>query len=294
MSLKMRASIVGLLLVFGPLSIAFCQEPVWKQVLDIEERRANLVGFNNEKHGITVGYAGAVWFTKDSGQTWTKGVNISACRFGLDILDDLTAFNCGNVSSMRFTVDGGRNWDKMADFDTTEANHFRFLSFIDDKTGWLGAPTILAATTDRGASWKELRKPDGMGRIAAIELVMGSNGNAGFVLDSNGTLYATADGGAAWSAKPIVVQGSKFNFTPNDAPANAMQFKNPMEGVVIAYRTEPKKGWVALSTGDAGATWKAEEITEAMDPASAAFISNDGVYVTLYFPKVISVFKRGS
>ncbi len=291
MSAKMRSMIVGLLLAFGVTGAAFCQDVAWRKVLEIKDKNTYIAAFNNEEHGIMAGYGGAVWFTKDSGQTWKKGANISMCRFGLEIVDDNTAFNCGNGGGNRVTVDGGRNWDKMADFGMSEPAHCRFLSFIDGKTGWIGSAMLLASTDDRGANWNKIQKPDGMGQIAAIDLFQPK---AGFVLNSKGSLYATVDGGAAWTSKPIVLAGSSFAFTSNRTAANALQFKNPREGTIVAYRTEPKKAWVALTTADAGDSWKVEEITDAVDPASAIYFSNDGRFVTLYDnSKVISVFKRG-
>lgn len=292
MTVKMKSMIVGLILIFGAASAAFCQDSVWRKVLEIKGRNTYIAAFNNEKHGITAGYGGAVLFTKDSCQTWKRGSNISMCRFGLEIVDDNTAFTCGNGGGNRVSVDGGGNWDKMADFGMNEPAHCRFLSFIDGKTGWIASAMVLASTDDRGASWNKIQKPDGMGKIAAIDLFQPK---AGYVLNSKGALFATVDGGAAWTSKPIVLQGSSFAFTPNNTAANAMQFKSSREGTVIAYRTEPKKAWVALRTEDAGDSWKVEEITDAVDPVSAVYFSNDGRFVTLYNgSKVISVFREGT
>ncbi len=293
MTVKTRSMIVVLLLVFGAASASFCQDSAWRKAVEVRDRTVFIAAFNNEKHGIMAGYEGIIWCTNDSGQTWKMGANMRKHGFhlfGLEIVDDLIAFTCGNGGGVRVTVDGGKNWDKMADFGVNQPAHCRFLSFIDGKTGWIASSLTLASTDDCGAKWDKIQKPDGMGQIAAIDLFQPK---AGFVLDSNGSLYATTDGGNVWTGKPIVLAGSSFAFTPNNAPANAMQFKNSMEGTVIAYRTEPKKGWVALTTMDAGNSWKVEEITDAADPASAVFFSNDGRFVTLYSSKVASVFKRG-
>jgi photosystem II stability/assembly factor-like uncharacterized protein len=291
MSVRMKSFILGLLLASGAASAAFCQESTWQKVVEYQGRSTNIAGFSSETHGIIAGFMGKVAVTNDSGKTWKIAFNLSNCRFGLDVLDDNVAVNAGNGTRVNVTTDGGRNWSSLGDFEMCLPDNCMFLSFLDVKTGWAGSTTVLASTDNGGADWSKIPQPEGMGQIAAIDLLQPKTG---FLLDSNGCLYSTSDGGALWSAKPVAVQGSRFAFTPGLCAANAMQFKNAKEGVLIAYRSEPKKAWVALRTEDGGDSWSVEEITDAMDPASAVTVSHDARFVTLYYAKVISVFKRGS
>jgi hypothetical protein len=73
-----------------------------------------------------------------------------------------------------------------------------------------------------------------------------------------------------------------------------MRFTSAEEGLAILYRSEPKAGWVALSTEDAGTSWKVEEITDEIKPAGAVFLSKDGLYATFYYANRLLVFKRSA
>src|SRR5512143_1438269 len=105
-------------------------------------------GFMNESFGMTVGYGGEVHYTNDGGASWPQAANSSKCRFGLEIVDDQVAWHCGNGGHVRKSTDGGKTWQAVADFGPSEPNQCRFLSFLDDTTGWAATPSQLAATND--------------------------------------------------------------------------------------------------------------------------------------------------
>ena len=94
-----------------------------------------VAGFHDDGFGITVGYSGDVRYTTDGGQLWTSAENKSWCRYGLDIVDEKTAWHCGNGGHVRASTDGGQTWQTVADFGPNQPDHCRFLSFLDAKTG---------------------------------------------------------------------------------------------------------------------------------------------------------------
>src|SRR5512146_3271532 len=127
-------------------------------------------GFLDDSFGITVGYSGGVYYTTDGAQTWSQANNTSYCRFGLDIVDQQTAWNCGNGGHVRLSTDGGKNWQAVADFGGSEPDHCRYLSFLDARTGWAAAPELLGTTTDAGTTWNTLALPKDIKDMAAIAL----------------------------------------------------------------------------------------------------------------------------
>lgn len=279
-----------------PLAVAsaFGQD-AWHMVVDSKPtQRVNIAGFIDEKRGVTAGYAGATYYTEDSGGSWVKAANSSLCRYGLEIVDGGSAITCGNGGDNRISLDAWKTWAAMKTYGPSEPDHFRFLSFLDVKTGWAAGPSTLSSTDDSGATWSELKPPRDIERIAAIDLLPGEQGRVGYLLDSNGVLHLTEDGGETWSSHAIRVLGVQLNFisTMTYAPSAALQFKSREEGMVIAYRAKPEPAWVSLCTVDAGASWKVEEITNQLGTASSVYLSKDGLYVTLYYSHRLLAFKK--
>jgi photosystem II stability/assembly factor-like uncharacterized protein len=274
---------------------AFGQGAAWKKVADLRpEHKINIAGFFDEKRGITGGFKGATYYTEDGGNSWVRATNKSGNRYGLEILEPGIALSCGDGGDNRISLDGGKTWSDMAQHGPNMLEHCKFMSFQDGKTGWMAAPGLLSSTSDSGATWKDLSLPVGLDKIAEIALAPGGQGKTGFLLGVNGFLYSTVDGGVSWSGKAISIGDAKLAYSSDAtaSPVAALRFTSAEEGLAILYRSEPKAGWVALSTEDAGASWKVEEITDEINPASAVFLSRDGAYATLYYAGRLLVLKR--
>ena len=271
------------------------QETAWQALIDAKAaQRVYIAGFNDDTRGITAGYAGATYYSENAGSSWTKAANISMCRYGLDILDGGVAVTCGNGGDNRISLDGGKTWSAMRRYGPSEPDQFRFASFLDAKTGWIGGPLGIASTADSGATWSEIKLPPGVENIAAIALLAGGQGKVGFALGADGSLSRTNDGGATWTTKAIAASGADVAFTnaSNFVSSAAMRFQSQAEGLVVAYRRNPKPAWVALSTTDGGDSWTIEDITSGIEPAGSVYLSTDGRYATLYYSHRVVVFKR--
>jgi len=284
-------SLTCLLLFFQAWSSP-CQTS-WQKVVDVNPtQRIYIAGFGDAAHGITGGYFGATYDTVDGGKTWTKAKNYSLCRWGLDIVSDTIAFTCGSGGDNRKTADGGQTWTEMADFGPDQPpDQCRFISFVDAKTGWVAAPAVMARTSDAGATWTQVKLPDGMDKVAALDL-LGDTQLTALVLGADGKIYKSVDNGATWSSRPVSVADHQITFDPGSAPVNALRFQNAREGTAIAYETSPRQAWVALQTTNGGDSWVVESVTGEMDPQSAVYLSGDGRYVTLYSSHRVVVFER--
>jgi hypothetical protein len=286
----------SLLLLLAAAS-AFAQNAAWQMVVDSKPKQMiNVAGFIDEKRGVTAGYAGATYYTEDSGGSWIKAPSTSLCRYGLEIVDGGAAITCGQGGDNWVSLDGWKTWTAMQTHGPSEPDHFRFLSFPDIKTGWAAGPSQLSSTKDSGATWSDLVLPQGVERIATIDLLPGEQGSAGFLLDSSGALHLTEDGGATWSSEAISVPGVQLSYISmmTWGPSAAIRFMSRELGIVIAYRTKPDPAWVSLSTADGGASWNVEEITRQPGPGSSVYLSKDGLYATLYYSRRILAFKKAA
>jgi photosystem II stability/assembly factor-like uncharacterized protein len=143
-----------------------------------------------------------VYYSADGGQNWSPGKNTSFCRFGLNIVDQQTAWNCGNGGHVRVSTDGGKNWQAVANFGGSEPDQCCFLSFLDAHTGWAAAPQLLGVTTNGGSIWNKLALPKGIKDVAAIAL---RTATEGYLLDTTGTVFVTTDGGLTWKREPVAI-----------------------------------------------------------------------------------------
>lgn len=262
-------------------------ESSWEEIHDIKvSHTVNIEGFYSRDYGITVGYAGASFYTTDGGETWTKGTNTSMCRFCLDIVDENLAWSAGNGKNVRVTKDNGQNWTAVKDTTCLETAHLN-IEFIDDQTGWVCTHTKLASTADGGKTWTEMTIPEGVKRISAIYLRTAQDG---YLLAQDGTLYITKDGGTSWETKKIdpseqvaMYPNSKFEFAREQIPVVDFTFTDENNGTVIftcPIINKDKETWVATTT-DGGETWEYEKLMFDDFKAFRVYISADGKYLTL-------------
>jgi hypothetical protein len=229
-------------------------------------------GFHDDSFGIMVGYSGAVYYTADGGKTWLKGNNTSYCRFGLDIVDRLTAWNCGNAGHVRVSTDGGKNWLAAENFGGSEPDHCRFLSFLDARTGWAATPQVLGVTTDGGAAWNTLALPEGIQAIAAIAL---RTTTEGYLLDTAGAVFVTSDGGRTWTARSLGLADNE-KLAIAFAPTAVIRFTDSRNGMAV-FKLED--GVFSARTADGGLTWQREPVAIPY-AAPTLYLSHDGQTLT--------------
>lgn len=234
--------------------------------------KAFMAGFENEKFGITVGYAGTMYYTNDGGDNWTQGNNKSYCRFGLEILNDKVAICSGNKGHVRKTTDGGANWTELADYGEMGPNQCRFVSFVDENNGWIAAPHRMGITTDGGKSFSEAKLPDGIGKIACVELL---SKDTGYLVDDKNILYKTSDGGQSWENQEI--EDDSLEIKIYKSPTVAMKFLDEDNGYL--YYTKDDKVY-GLVTSDGGKSWGKISIPEDLK-GKTLYLSNDAKYLSV-------------
>ena len=242
------------LVLYFNLSCDSIKKDKWKTVTvsEVQQGTVTIAGFADKDFGITVGYGGQKRYTVDGGKTWEIGQNKSFCRFGLEILNRDRAWSCGNLGHNRITDDGGKNWKSLQDFGPAEPLQCRFISFCNDKNGWLASPSILAKTNDSGESWEQMDLPPDIGNILAINL---PDLNIGYLLDDKGIIFKTTDLGKSWKKMDLALEKENYYLASTAASSCVMKFINN-KGIVILRQVKPDLQIVALYTEDAGKTWE--------------------------------------
>lgn len=249
--------------------------------------RATVAAFGDEKNGVTAGYAGAMYVTRDGGKTWTPGTNSSACRFGLEVLPDGSAWTAGNLGHVRVSRDGGAHWAVAASWGRSEPRQARHFSFVDARRGLIASQEELAITADGGESWTNLAVPARAGMIAAVSLSEEAGALRIRLLDENGDLWASADRGASWmqAASPLKVPV----FESMTAPRAAMRFTPAGEGVLAAIADEGGPRGHVYRTRDGGKSWQ-EEAAPGF-PVSVLTISSDARLLTTFDQYTIRLYR---
>jgi photosystem II stability/assembly factor-like uncharacterized protein len=263
------------------------EEPagLWKEVLrEAVEQPVRMAAFLDETLGVTGGATGAgkAHYTTDGGATWTLAESSGGCLYGVDVVDEQTVWACGRMIGQSFTTpggvrlstDGGQTWEGQTAFQSMPGRCP--LSFLDTQTGWVANARKLNVTTDGGETWEDIT-PDVLD-IAAIALRTPSEG---YVLDYDGTLYATTDGGKSWSSQGLGLEKhSELTLMKSqDFVMAAIRFADADHGVVVLSLVGDESKVVALRTADGGQTWTEEVISEEIGPL---YLTHDGNLLTIY------------
>jgi photosystem II stability/assembly factor-like uncharacterized protein len=195
--------------------------------------------------------------------------------FSLDIVDAQMIWqSC--LSGTSLSTDGGKSWTVIAKDVGGMAS---ILAFADAKTGWVGSGTKFQMTTDAGKTWKALDLPKDITGVAAISLRTPTDG---YLIDKNGVLHITQDGGKTWTPRSLglsspVILGFGSGGWINETPQAAVRFTDANHGLVV-LGLSGKTNVIALRTADGGKTWKEESVPAKL---GKPFISRDGKFLTV-------------
>jgi photosystem II stability/assembly factor-like uncharacterized protein len=260
----------------APVAAAVGVKPTgpWQVVLRREVGRSTIMaGFLDEDSGITVGEYGEVYYTTDGGDAWFGASSGSSHVLALDIVDDKVAWQCGH-RAVRVSIDGGRTWEIVQDYGSAH-NPCRYLSFLDAKTGWIATADKLKATTDGGASWTGVALPKGVWRIAGIAL---RTPTSGYLLDTNGVLHITHNGGRSWFSRSLGLDEEPSNVLLYPSGA-AIRFFDSSHGMVVLGLVGGEEGKIAaMHTSDGGRTWRSEDVPAEF---GVPYLTRDGLFLTV-------------
>lgn len=242
-------------------------------------------GFLNENIGVAVGYEGAVSYTTDGGKNWTVSDVTSSCRYGLDYYDENFLVTGGNTGVNMISKDKGKTWSKLGEFPLKGTGEFnRFVSVIDKKNIFLGAPQALAVSKDGGKTWKEIDVPKDCRKIVGTFFF---NPQIGYVLGKDGTLYKTTDSCKTWTTQKVDLKGEKI-MLEFSMPTTAINFQNENDGMIVLGTQSHQM--LCLKTSDGGKSWETINMPKA--PGLSPYLTRDGKFLTISaLTKEISLFQ---
>jgi photosystem II stability/assembly factor-like uncharacterized protein len=191
------------------------------------------------------------------------------------------------MKNLSVSTDGGKTWKAIAE---KAGGMGCILSFADAKTGWFGSGAKFQMTADAGATWTELTLPKDVSKVAAISL---RTPTVGYLVDANGVLHVTQDGGRTWSSQSLGLDAPNimgFGSGPfiNETPQAAVRFLDADHGLVVLGLSE-KTNLIALRTADGGKTWKEEKLPAEV---GTPYLSRDGRFLTVnQWGKGLTLFK---
>lgn len=246
------------------------QSSSWQTLQEMKvKHKTTVAGFLNDQFGLTAGYAGEIHYTTDGGKTWPRAENKSACRFGLDIVDEKVAWTVGNSGNVRVSTDGGQTWQAVTNL--SRLSHF--VSFIDAHTGWVATRNILWATDDGGQTWAEVSQPEGIADLVEVSL---ATTNDGYLIDKSGSLYITRDRGQTWTTESLGLTDLPLADVAHGA---AIRFFDMEHGILVAgLAGDGQSKVVMMQTTDGGKTWETEELPVKI---GTFFLSHDGKTLTV-------------
>lgn len=271
-------------------NVSIASESEWGMVFDLHEVcEINSEGFLNEDYGLSVGDASICCYTQDGGTTWTRAKNNSADRYCLDLVNESLAFCGGEGKEVRVTKDGGKTWQDAGKTECLALGHTG-IDFIDENIGWVNTANQVAATSDGGKTYTELKIPEEIEWISAIHLRTKEDG---YILATDGSLYRTKDGGKSFDKKKIELNvldgsydydGTKGKLYYEVVPLSDLTFFDENNGTIaVICRRADKTRWVfVLTTGDGGDTWSADRVSVPADfVPKRLFLSEDGNYLSV-------------
>jgi len=186
---------------------------------------------------------GVVVRTTNGGSSWQTQLKQSGRKTtvltGVDFIDADTGWASGYGAHtghgvVLATSDGGATWLKQT---TPQSAWLTQICFVDDEHGWACADKSVLRTADGGATWSKVAVS--RGEDNDIEDVYFVDVQHGWAVGASGTIWASADGGATWTAQTSGVKSVLL----------AVAFVSAEQGWVVGEDN------VVLKTADGGATW---------------------------------------
>jgi photosystem II stability/assembly factor-like uncharacterized protein len=225
------------------------------------------VAFSTPQIGYALDVNGGLQRTGDGGASWqTLNPGTTMPAKALVALGTRAVLLIGPVGIHR-AVGGGRFEPvtgkvaasaQLSDYDLVGATVFAFGE---------GTHTLIRSST-LGASWKAVRLPltDKHGKTReSIRSVAFTSASSGFLLDTNGRIWETRDGGASW--KEILSAGTGEGIQ--------LAFSDPSHGFLSigGFGREEGNAYV-LRTDDGGVSWHPQEITAGSIPGDGLLASS--------------------
>lgn len=155
--------------------------------------------FSRGGRGWAFGEAGAIFTTRDSGETWVRLRSPTRrLLLGGTFVDDDRGWVVGAGSTIIQTSDGGDSWYQSSLPGVEKTIRFTAASFFDNRLGWaVGSGGSVFRTTNGGRTWA--RQESGV----EVDLfdVKFVDAQEGWAVGAEGTIIHTTNGGGTWTTE---------------------------------------------------------------------------------------------
>jgi photosystem II stability/assembly factor-like uncharacterized protein len=155
--------------------------------------------FSRGGRGWAFGEAGAIFTTRDAGETWTRLRSPTRrLLLGGTFFDDDRGWLVGAGATIIQTSDGGDTWYQSTLPGVEKTVRFTATSFFDNRVGWaVGSAGTVFRTTNGGRTWE--RQESGVNvDLFDVKFV---DAQEGWAVGAEGTIIHTTNGGGTWTSE---------------------------------------------------------------------------------------------
>jgi len=175
----------------------------WKRInirgANIDARLVRAV-FSQGGRGWAFGEEGAIFTTRDSGESWTRLQSPTRhLLLGGTFIDEDRGWLVGAGATIIQTSDGGETWHLSRLTDAIQkAIRFAATSFVDNRIGWaVGSGGSIYHTINGGRTWQQQNS----GVVTDLFDVKFLDAVEGWAVGAEGTIIYTNDGGLHWTVE---------------------------------------------------------------------------------------------
>lgn len=155
--------------------------------------------FSRGGRGWAFGEAGAIFTTRDAGETWVRLRSPTRrLLLGGTFVDDDRGWVVGAGATIIQTSDGGDSWYQSSLPGVEKTIRFTAASFFDNRVGWaVGSSGSVFRTTNGGRTWA--RQESGVDvDLYDVKFV---DAQEGWAVGAEGTIIHTTNGGGTWTTE---------------------------------------------------------------------------------------------
>jgi len=174
----------------------------WNQVdmtgINVDARFVRAV-FSRGGRGWAFGEGGAMYATRDGGETWVR-VQLPTRRLllGGTFIDEDRGWLVGAGATILATSDGGETWH-ISKLAAAPGLRFNAASFVDNRLGWaVGSAGSIYRTVNGGRTWQQ-QTSDVTADLLDVKFL---DAVEGWAVGTEGTVLHTDDAGLHWTIEP--------------------------------------------------------------------------------------------
>lgn len=155
--------------------------------------------FSHGGRGWAFGEQGAIFSTRDAGETWTRLRSPTRrLLLGGTFVDEDRGWVVGAGATIIQTSDGGDTWYQSTLPGVDKSLRFTATSFFDNRVGWaVGTGGSVYRTTNGGRTWQKQES----GVDVDLSDVKFVDAQEGWAVGAEGTIIHTIDGGGHWTSE---------------------------------------------------------------------------------------------